>query len=361
MNAFRPVIDKTRCSENHPALPRHVFSSIITLLLQPALSGSWRIDNALQNLPNPFCSPLLGHGSSTWRLLQFDPPAQFHACSSRLATRDGRRQSMVQCQKRRIRGVLPVLPQRYGPQRPTPSATKPYPFMLSQTLKPPASFLSNTQHRFHRAEVAHRRWVSMTRQGPVPRYAYVRRSPSRVPPLLLTLLHVAFHGAKELAFRLLEYTKDIFVHSCMLTHGFLLHSVSLNSTPARYKKPCPLYPRGTSSKGPLRLPRDSPIQASRAFGHQKKMAQSTEKECIQILTYIRRKPTLTQAQFYQHWEHVHAAKVTHFPSNATECMPLNNFKVIPWAEKHDIRRYQQVRSFAFPQSMRTIHCCVYCA
>ncbi|PSN67053.1 hypothetical protein BS50DRAFT_588076 [Corynespora cassiicola Philippines] len=54
------------------------------------------------------------------------------------------------------------------------------------------------------------------------------------------------------------------------------------------------------------------------------MADAGEKDCIQILTYIRRKRTLTPAQFYEHWEKTHSAKV------------------IPWAEKHGIRRYQQI-------------------
>lgn len=49
-----------------------------------------------------------------------------------------------------------------------------------------------------------------------------------------------------------------------------------------------------------------------------------EHNYIQIVTYIRRKQTLTPDQFYGHWENVHAPKV------------------VPWAEKHGIIRYQQV-------------------
>lgn len=58
------------------------------------------------------------------------------------------------------------------------------------------------------------------------------------------------------------------------------------------------------------------------------MAQSVESGSIQIISYIRRKPSLTPAQFYDHWENGHGPKV------------------IPWAEKHNIRRYQQVRALS---------------
>jgi hypothetical protein len=58
------------------------------------------------------------------------------------------------------------------------------------------------------------------------------------------------------------------------------------------------------------------------------MAIAEEQGCIQILIYFRRKPSLTTVQFYEHWENVHAPKV------------------IPWAEKHGIQRYQQVRSLS---------------
>ncbi|KAH7357586.1 EthD domain-containing protein [Pyrenochaeta sp. MPI-SDFR-AT-0127] len=54
------------------------------------------------------------------------------------------------------------------------------------------------------------------------------------------------------------------------------------------------------------------------------MAETAEKYCIQIVTYIRRRRDLTQEQFYDHWKNVHAPKV------------------VPWAEKHGISRYQQV-------------------
>ncbi|KAF2820283.1 hypothetical protein CC86DRAFT_119155 [Ophiobolus disseminans] len=54
------------------------------------------------------------------------------------------------------------------------------------------------------------------------------------------------------------------------------------------------------------------------------MAATAEQSCIQIVTYIRRRCDLTPAQFYDHWENVHAPKV------------------IPWAEKHGILRYQQI-------------------
>ncbi|KAH5248957.1 hypothetical protein HBI71_168400 [Parastagonospora nodorum] len=59
------------------------------------------------------------------------------------------------------------------------------------------------------------------------------------------------------------------------------------------------------------------------------MAAETHQSPIQILTYIRRNRFLTRAQFYTHWEMIHAPKV------------------IPWAEKHGIIRYQQVL-FLFP-------------
>lgn len=54
------------------------------------------------------------------------------------------------------------------------------------------------------------------------------------------------------------------------------------------------------------------------------MAEAAKTSSLQILTYIRRRRTLTSEQFYAHWENTHAPKV------------------IPWAEKHGIRRYQQV-------------------
>lgn len=60
------------------------------------------------------------------------------------------------------------------------------------------------------------------------------------------------------------------------------------------------------------------------------MAISGEQNCVQIITYIRRKRNLSPAQFYNHWENEHAAKVA------------------PWAEKHGIRRYQQVVSSSLP-------------
>lgn len=49
-----------------------------------------------------------------------------------------------------------------------------------------------------------------------------------------------------------------------------------------------------------------------------------ETGCVLLIVYIKRKPALSRAQFYDHWQNVHAPKV------------------IPWAEKHDVRRYQQV-------------------
>lgn len=54
------------------------------------------------------------------------------------------------------------------------------------------------------------------------------------------------------------------------------------------------------------------------------MAEISGDKSIQIITYIRRRRDLTREQFYDHWENVHAPNV------------------IPWAEKHGIRRYQQV-------------------
>jgi hypothetical protein len=54
------------------------------------------------------------------------------------------------------------------------------------------------------------------------------------------------------------------------------------------------------------------------------MADASEKDCIQIISYIKRNPALTPAEFYSHWAQVHAPKVA------------------PWAEKHGILRYQQV-------------------
>ncbi|KAF2246818.1 hypothetical protein BU26DRAFT_567159 [Trematosphaeria pertusa] len=55
------------------------------------------------------------------------------------------------------------------------------------------------------------------------------------------------------------------------------------------------------------------------------MADTAETECIQIVTYIKRKPTLTPAQFYDRWENVHAPKVhvngTMVPSAATDSAP----------------------------------------
>ncbi|KAH4853749.1 hypothetical protein HBH75_104340 [Parastagonospora nodorum] len=56
------------------------------------------------------------------------------------------------------------------------------------------------------------------------------------------------------------------------------------------------------------------------------MAAEIHQSPIQILTYIRRNRSLTGAQFYTHWEMIHAPKV------------------IPWAEKHGIIRYQQIHT-----------------
>ncbi|KAF2680992.1 hypothetical protein K458DRAFT_420915 [Lentithecium fluviatile CBS 122367] len=56
------------------------------------------------------------------------------------------------------------------------------------------------------------------------------------------------------------------------------------------------------------------------------MTAASEKGCIQIVSYIKRNPALSPAQFYEHWEKVHAPKV------------------IPWAEKHGILRYQQIHT-----------------
>jgi hypothetical protein len=44
---------------------------------------------------------------------------------------------------------------------------------------------------------------------------------------------------------------------------------------------------------------------------------------ILLIVYIKRNPSLSRAEFYDHWKDVHGPKV------------------IPWAEKHGIRRYQQ--------------------
>jgi hypothetical protein len=54
------------------------------------------------------------------------------------------------------------------------------------------------------------------------------------------------------------------------------------------------------------------------------MAHPPEEGGIQIISYIKRNPALNLVQFYEHWENIHAPKV------------------IPWAEKHGILRYQQV-------------------
>lgn len=85
-----------------------------------------------------------------------------------------------------------------------------------------------------------------------PARSYVRSSPSRAPSSSHTL-HVARHGAKELAFGVHEDTQEVFILSRMLTRSFLLNFVALNSTPAHYKNLCPLYPRGTSSSPALTL------------------------------------------------------------------------------------------------------------
>lgn len=57
-----------------------------------------------------------------------------------------------------------------------------------------------------------------------------------------------------------------------------------------------------------------------------------KKTYIQILTYIRRRQDLTLAQFYNHWENEHAPKI------------------VPWAQKHGIIRYQQA-SYIQPTSL----------
>ncbi|ORY01580.1 EthD domain-domain-containing protein [Clohesyomyces aquaticus] len=54
------------------------------------------------------------------------------------------------------------------------------------------------------------------------------------------------------------------------------------------------------------------------------MAQTSDSNYIQIITYIKRNPALTPAEFYHHWEHVHA--------------PI----VAPWADKHGVKRYEQI-------------------
>ncbi|KAF2033072.1 hypothetical protein EK21DRAFT_86512 [Setomelanomma holmii] len=54
------------------------------------------------------------------------------------------------------------------------------------------------------------------------------------------------------------------------------------------------------------------------------MTDAAEQGCIQIVTYIRRRRDLTQRHLYELWENVHA------------------HKVILWAEKHGIQRYQQI-------------------
>ncbi|CAO2658118.1 Nn.00g073780.m01.CDS01 [Neocucurbitaria sp. VM-36] len=54
------------------------------------------------------------------------------------------------------------------------------------------------------------------------------------------------------------------------------------------------------------------------------MTEAADSNSIQIVTYIRRRRDLTPEQFYHHWANIHAPKV------------------IPWAEKHGIKRYQQV-------------------
>jgi hypothetical protein len=65
------------------------------------------------------------------------------------------------------------------------------------------------------------------------------------------------------------------------------------------------------------------------------MTMAKKQDYIQILTYIRRRRDLTPEQFLDHWENVHA------------------HKVIPWAEKHGIIRYQQV--YSHPQ-LEALYC-----
>ncbi|KAF2260262.1 hypothetical protein CC78DRAFT_620392 [Lojkania enalia] len=54
------------------------------------------------------------------------------------------------------------------------------------------------------------------------------------------------------------------------------------------------------------------------------MANATEQDYIQVVTYIKRKHSLTPAYFYNYWQNAHAPKVA------------------PWAKEHGIRRYQQI-------------------
>jgi len=53
---------------------------------------------------------------------------------------------------------------------------------------------------------------------------------------------------------------------------------------------------------------------------------SVTAERYQTIAYLRRKPGLTKAQFYDHWQNIHAKKVA------------------PWAEKHGIISYKQVHT-----------------
>jgi hypothetical protein len=57
------------------------------------------------------------------------------------------------------------------------------------------------------------------------------------------------------------------------------------------------------------------------------------------MSYLRRRRDITPAQFYDYWENVHA--------------PI----IIPWAEKHGIRRYQQVQCLRFSTALHVLILC----
>jgi len=62
---------------------------------------------------------------------------------------------------------------------------------------------------------------------------------------------------------------------------------------------------------------------STSHGSERPMSTREHKH-VQATAYIKRKPGLTQAQFYDYWQNVHARKVA------------------PWAEKHGVLSYKQV-------------------
>lgn len=59
--------------------------------------------------------------------------------------------------------------------------------------------------------------------------------------------------------------------------------------------------------------------------HSRKPSTATG-DHIELITYLRRKPGLTRAQFNTHWQSVHAKKIA------------------PWAEKHGVISYKQIHT-----------------